>query len=87
MTARLNEARRCSASSRRVPRGRHLLAAQAHSHQPPRLRTERAAESRRRSAPARDRWACAPASDPSARGAWKAAAAGDGVRMEVATHP
>lgn len=43
MAARLNEARRCSASSRRVPRGRHLLAAQAHSHQPPRLRTERAA--------------------------------------------
>lgn len=44
-------------------------------------------ESRRRSAPARDRWACAPACDPSASGAWKAAAAGDGVRMEVATHP
>lgn len=43
MAARLNEARHCSGSSRRVPRRRHLLAAQTHSHRPPRLRTGRAA--------------------------------------------
>lgn len=88
MAARLNEVRCCSGFSRRVSRRRHLLPAQTHSQQPPRLRTDCTAGAPGGVLRLRATGGRAPrAGDPSVPSAQRAAAPGEGVRMELARHP